>query len=232
MSAITTFARQLAEADKTFTSAVAVVAKGIAEAFGTDPTFDEWEAGAAEFKTAYATARGCQDSTAVNRWSFVCKELKDQYGMDKPRKPTEAAAKKAEQRGEKAAKVDAIVAQHRTMEDLTRAASRADKTEAKVYAEALLKKAGEVEKQAKADAKERTKALKAELAELTKGFTLAQLEAIVKHARKYAPKVEDASDADEASEATEETGQAQEAAQTALGAAFERAATTLCAALV
>lgn len=223
MSAIRTYAAQLAAADKTFTSAVNVVAEGIARAFGEEPTFDEWEQGAAEFRSAYAEARGCTEATAVNRWSFVCKELKEQFGLEKPRKPTEAAAKKAEQRSEKSAKVDAIVAQHRTMEDLTRAASKADKTEAKVYAEALLKKASEVEKQAKADAKERVKALKGELSELVKGLTLAQLEAVVKHARKYAPKPDevegDASPAEDAPQASEE------APQTAMAAAFAAAAT-------
>jgi hypothetical protein len=200
MSAITNFAQQLAAADKTFTSAVSAVAEGIARAFGEDPTFDEWEQGAAEFKTAYAAARGCTEATAANRWSFVCQELKSQYGLEKPRKPSTEAVKKAAQREGKAAQVDAVLAEHKTMEDLTRAMHKADKASAKVYADALIKKAAEVEKQAKADAKERIKALKTELAELTKGLTLAQLESVVKHARKYAPKADEASDASPASD--------------------------------
>lgn len=204
MSAITTFARQLADADKVFGSAVAEVAKGVAQAFGTDVTFEEWESGAAEFKSAYAAQRGCTEATAANRWSFVCAELKAQYGMEKPKKPTAQAQTKQAQRAKKAEAVDAVLAEHKTMADLTKAMQKAAPAEVKVYADALAKKASETKKEAEKAARERVKALHEAIRENVKGLTLAQLEKVAKLVKSFAD--------ENAQEATEEpAGDASEA---------------------
>ena len=186
MSAITKYALALSAADKVFGSAVNDVAKGIAQAFGEAPTFDEWEQGADEFKTAYTKDRGCTDATAANRWSFVCKEMESQYGLSKPKKPTQAAQVKQAQRTEKAAKVDEILKTHTTMAEITKAMA-ANPTETKVYAEAAAKLAAQVQKSATEAAKERTKALKAAISEGVKGLTLAQLEKVAKLVQSMQP---------------------------------------------
>ena len=204
MSAITKYALALSAADKVFGSAVNDVAKGIAQAFGEAPTFDEWEQGADEFKTAYTKDRGCTDATAANRWSFVCKEMESQYGLSKPKKPTQAAQVKQAQRTEKAAKVDEILKTHTTMAEITKAMA-ANPTETKVYAEAAAKLAAQVQKSATEAAKERTKALKAAIAEGVKGLTLAQLGKVAKLVQSMQPAPKhDADDEPEVTEAIDE----------------------------
>lgn len=205
MSAITKFAGQLAAADKSFTSAVAIVAEGIAKAFGDSPTFDEWEAGSAEFKTAYTAARGCNDATAANRWTFVCKEMEAQYGLSKPKKPTQAAQAKQVQRADKAAQVADILKTHKTAVDILKAAEK-NPTQAAVYMDAAKELAKQTQKQATDDAKARVKALKEAIQSGIKGLTLAQLEKVAKLVQfmQPAPEAEQDPEADTEGDASPE----------------------------
>lgn len=188
MSAITTAAASLARADAEFTNAVNVVAQSVARALGDDPTFDEWEQGHAEFIKAYTEARGCQEKTAENRWSFVVAEMNSQFGLEKPRKPTKEAARKAEKRSDEAERVDAAIAQHGTLKALTKAYAEASPEDAPILVKAMEKKRKAEDKAATAIAKETVKAQRDKLRKLINQIdSIKGLEKLVALAESLAP---------------------------------------------
>lgn len=203
MSAITNAAQSLARADAEFTNAVNSVAQLIARAFGEDPTFDEWEQGRDEFLSAYKAARSCTDKTADNRWSFVVKEMNEQFGLEKPRKPTAEAARKAEKRSSEAEKVDAIISQHGTIEELNKAFKKAEPEAAPLILKAMQKKQAQATKDATALAKEVMKQKREELRKLIgKVNTIKGLEALIALALKHVPQDEPETATEDASPAS------------------------------
>ena len=205
MSAITNAAASLARADAQFTSAVNEVARSVALALGDDCTHDEWEQGHEEFVEAYTRQRGCQVKTAENRWSFVVAEMGAQFAMEKPRKPTKEAARKAEKRSNEAEQVDAAIAQHGTLRALTKAFAEASPDEAPILIKAMEKKRKAEDKVAVTIAKETVKAQRDQLRKMiAKINSIKGLEALIKLAEKFAP-VEDSEASSDSEAGDDET---------------------------
>jgi len=199
MSAITNAARTLASADATFTSAVNQVAQAVASALGADPTYDEWDQGHTEFLEAYKTARGCTDKTAENRWSFVAKEMNDQFGLEKPRKPSAEGQRKAVKRAAESDKVDEAIRDLGTVEAMLKAFKTAEPDYAPILLKAVAKKRAEADKTSIAIAKETMKQQREELRKLIgKVQSVKGLEALIALAKKYAPAEAAAPQAEEA----------------------------------
>jgi hypothetical protein len=96
--AVASAAQTLCKADTSFESAIKAVATDVARILTDKPTFDAWEAIAAAFQADYAEARKCNVETARKRWVAVCAAMESEFALEKPAKPTQAAAKKAEER--------------------------------------------------------------------------------------------------------------------------------------
>lgn len=122
----------------------------VAHAMGTTPDFPTWEKVRAEFQAAYCAVRPQSDAGA-KAWSRVAARMKSEFGLEKPRAPSKAAADKAESRKAAAAKV----AQAATMsnEKLAELAAAGDVT----AADALKAKAKAKAKEAAKDAATMTK---------------------------------------------------------------------------
>jgi hypothetical protein len=123
---------------------------GVAHAIGTAPTFADWEKIRAEFQAAYCAVRPQADGGA-KAWSRVAARMSAEFGLEKPKAPSKAAADKAESRKAAAAKI----AQAATLstDKLAALAAAGDIT----AADALKVKAKVAEKSAKADAATMTK---------------------------------------------------------------------------
>jgi hypothetical protein len=154
---------------------------------GTKPSYDQWEGVRSAFVEAYRAARGCEDKTAANRWSYVAEEMRSRYALEKPTKPTEGAAKKAAQREGRAAKVDALIAQHGNVQALMEAAKKADPKDASLYGDAIAKASRSAASDATKAAKEAEKALRDEARTIVNKLTGKQLEKAVAVLRKLAP---------------------------------------------
>lgn len=186
-NAVAQAAQTLATADKAFTSAIETVAQSVARLMGTKPSYDQWEGVRSAFVEAYRAARGCEDKTAANRWSYVAEEMRSRYALEKPTKPTEGAAKKAAQREGRAAKVDALIAQHGNVQALMEAAKKADPKDASLYGDAIAKASRSAASDATKAAKEAEKALRDEARTIVNKLTGKQLEKAVAVLRKLAP---------------------------------------------
>lgn len=75
--------------------------KMTATILGTAPTYTLWELVRSQFITAYMPARKCNESAADAAWGRMAKRMKADYGLEKPKAPSKAAGKKADQRAKK-----------------------------------------------------------------------------------------------------------------------------------
>ena len=83
-----------------------------------DVSYDLWTAGSDAWKEGYAMAKGCdaKDNKVSVAWNSFTSDLKTQYDITKPAKPTKEGQKKSEQRAKQAEKIEALKAQ--PMEEL------------------------------------------------------------------------------------------------------------------
>lgn len=77
---------------------------GVAHAMGTAPSFADWEKVRVEFQAAYCAVRPQQDA-GNKAWSRIAARMNSEFGLEKPRAPSKAAADKAESRKTQAAAV-------------------------------------------------------------------------------------------------------------------------------
>lgn len=91
-------ATTLANADTVFESAIGTVSTEVARIMGATPSFAHWELVRDGFVADYASARGCKPETARMRWVAIAREMAEEFALEKPIKPTEAAEKKAVER--------------------------------------------------------------------------------------------------------------------------------------
>jgi hypothetical protein len=83
-----------------------------------DVSYDLWTAGSDAWKEGYSQAKGCdaKDNKVSVAWNSFTSDLKTQYDITKPAKPTKEGQKKSEQRAKQAEKIEALKAQ--PMEEL------------------------------------------------------------------------------------------------------------------
>jgi hypothetical protein len=186
-SAVSTAAQTLATADKAFSSAITTVAEQVARILTDKPTYTLWEQVASAFCADYAKARGCEVKTAENRWSFVAAELRSRFALEKPKKPTEAAQKKAQQRAGQAAKVDELVKAHGSVQALMEAAKKAQPADLPTFARAIEKASASAAVDAKKAAKEAEKRMRDEARTIIAHLDGKALEKAVTQLRKLVP---------------------------------------------
>jgi hypothetical protein len=83
-----------------------------------EPSYDLWTAGSDAWKEGYSQAKGCdaKDNKVSVAWNGFTSDLKTQYDITKPAKPTKEGQKKSEQRAEAKAKLEAM--KEKPMEEL------------------------------------------------------------------------------------------------------------------
>jgi len=184
MSAITRAAIECASNDRAFEASSDAAANAISRILGTDPTFDEWEQVRTEWVKAYCQARECSAKAGENRFSM----LATMRGLEKPRKPTKEAARKAEKRSDEAERVDAAIAQHGTLKALTKAYAESSPEDAPILVKAMEKKRKAEDKAATTIAKETVKAQRDKLRKLINQIdSVKGLEKLVALAESLAP---------------------------------------------
>ena len=174
-------AQALAQADVTFSGAIKAVCTSVAAILGTNPSYDLWNAVAAHFQASYVAIRSCKPETAQKRWFAVAAGMEAEFALEKPSKPTVAAAVKAEQRKGAAAEADALIkAAGATTPAAVLALSQAG-VKGPVIA-ALAKVAGSMAadagKAATEAAREAAKAMREEIRKSLNDLTNAQLEQV------------------------------------------------------
>lgn len=77
-----------------------------------DISYDAWTEGSTFWKEGYAQAKGCKadDNKVSVAWHSFTSDLKTQYDIVKPAKPTKAGADKAKQRTKQAEELEALKA--------------------------------------------------------------------------------------------------------------------------
>lgn len=192
VSAIARAAIECARFDKAAEANTEKSACAIGRILGEDPTFDEWNQVHDEWVKAYISERGCTEKTAENRWCILVGSI----GMEKPRKPTKEAARKAEKRSDEAERVDAAIAQHGTLKALTKAYAEASPEDAPILVKAMEKKRKAEDKAATTIAKETVKAQRDKLRKLINQIdSIKGLEAMIRLAEKFMPAEGEASQA-------------------------------------
>jgi len=115
----------LAKADKAFESALPTAASAVAKILGEKPSYDHWVTVQDAFISAYMKERGCTESTATNRFSSVAVAMKNSFALEKPAKPTAAAAKKAASRAKQATSKASLKAECHNVADAVSKATKA-----------------------------------------------------------------------------------------------------------
>ena len=111
VSDVSVIAAALAKADMAYDLAIPQAGNAVAKLLGNAPTHEEWERVHGFFVIEYRKARKCTEETAENRFSAIAKYMRENHELAKPAKPTEAAAKKAQQRDTIKEKVESVKAQ-------------------------------------------------------------------------------------------------------------------------
>ncbi len=180
----------LSTADSSFANALEGVATALALVMDTAPSFDHWEAVSAGFQVAYTNARKCTPETSRKRWVAVCAEMERLFALEKPAKPTAAAAKKAEQRSTASETAKALIAKAgATTPAAVLALSQAGVTGPVI--KALAAAAGDMAASAGKAATEAAKAaaagMREEIRKSLTGLTNAQLEQVRALVQSFAP---------------------------------------------
>ncbi len=132
--------------------------KATAAVMGTTPTYTFWGLVSTQFVTDYTAARKCSEDAANKAWQRMARRMKDAYGLEKPKAPSEKAGKVAASRAKKEKALLALVAKHKTEALLNRMAGEAMEQGKAELGDQLRDAAKLAKKQAEAKAKESQKA--------------------------------------------------------------------------
>lgn len=151
----------------------------IARELGTAPDYSKWETMRKAFVAEYASARKCDEKAAGEAWLRLARRAGEMFGVTKPKAPSAAAGRASANRTKHAERVDALIAQHKTVAGLKTAASAATSpAEVKAIADAMVK----VDRAAQSAAKDAAKAARDAMIERVRKMKPEHLAMLVKAA--------------------------------------------------
>ena len=86
-----------------------VCALGLAKHFGTNPSFDYWNATAKAWQSAYLSrVPNANEESAERAWQRLCKRMAKECGLEKPKAPSADAKRMSEKREKEKAELQSL----------------------------------------------------------------------------------------------------------------------------